>query len=396
MQPLTLSIGIDIGRDGFHLAVANPNTSPKKWEVLKIEYAAPDWWQTVVALIADLPAVVVAEPTGWHYLAPVAHLIERQCPNAQLYLINHDASRRIRQAYLSRSNKTDAIDSRALAFVALDITIGREPAGIRSNSVRAAQAVLELRMHTNEYSRLVRQQTKMLNRLEQWAFSIWPSLADHKATYIKAALAGGITPDQMRKLAAGQGDRRALRRIEALAATIPPFVQCPAIVETAINHIIDEYRPLPDQIAHAAALISSTLNGSDFYTVANRWRTLPAISDPLIAALLIASRNDVLTMSRDEFRAAIGAAPSRSQSGKSDAGKKHRRGYRPALAGLHIYTMTLISPLTTPDNPIRRQHQRRPYLARTKTKLADLLWYVARDEQGYQFGRNRAISPVDN
>lgn len=395
MQPLTLSIGIDIGRDGFHLAVANPNTSPKKWEVLKIEYADPQWWSTVVALIADLPAIVVAEPTGWHYLAPVARLIESQCPNARLYLINHDASRRIRQAYLSRSNKTDAIDSRALAFVALDITIGREPAGIRSNSVRAAQATLELRMHTNEYSRLVRQQTKMLNRVEQWAFSIWPSLANHKSIYINAALRGAITPDQMRELAAGQGDRRTLRHIERLAATIPSFVQCPAVVEDTIRHLISEYRPLPDQIAHAAALISSTLAGSHFYTVANRWRTLPAISDTYIAAFLVACRNDVLTMTRDEFRAAIGAAPSRSQSGKSDAGKKHRRGYRPALAGLHLYAIALINPIAG-DNPISRQHQRRPYLARTKTKLADLLWYVARDEQGYQFGRNRAISPVDN
>jgi len=382
----TLCIGIDIGRSGFHLSLANRDQSPKRWQVIHFEYENPDWWRGLVALIADQPAIVVAEPTGWHYLAPIAALIESQCPNAHLYLINHDASRRIRQAYLSRSNKTDEIDSRALAFVALDIASGREPAGIRSNSVRAAQAILELRMHVNEHARLTKLQTRSLNRIEHWCFSIWPELAERKKTYVKAALAGAITPDQIRQLAAGQGDQRTLRYIQAMIASVPDFVVCPAVVEQSIRHVIEEYRPLPEAIKTAERRITATLDSPHFIQVVQRWRTMPAISDPFIAALLIACRADVLTMTRDEFRAAVGAAPSRSQSGKSDKGKKGRRGYRPVLAGLHIYALQLIGSPSVADNPIRRQQDRRAYLARTKTKLADLLWNVARSESGYHFG----------
>jgi len=390
MQTLTLPIdtlclGIDIGRAGFHLSIANRDQSPKKWQVIKFEYANPDWWRGLVGLIDDQPAIVVAEPTGWHYLAPVAHLIESQCPAAHLYLINHDASRRIRQAYLSRSNKTDEIDSRALAFVALDIASGREPAGIRSNSVRAAQAILELRMHVNEHARLTKLQTRSLNRIEHWCFSIWPALAERKKTYIKAALAGAITPDQIRQLAAGQGDQRTLRYIQAMIAEVPDFIQCPDVVEQSIRHVLEEYRPLPEAIETAERRITATLDSPHFIEVVARWRTMPAISDSLIAALLVACKADVLTMTRDEFRAAVGAAPNRSQSGKSDKGKKSRRGYRPALGGLHIYAVVLQSS-KLPDNPIRRQHDRRPYFARTKTKLADLFWSVAHDQHGYHFG----------
>jgi hypothetical protein len=303
-----------------------------------------------------------------------------------LYLINHDASRRIRQAYLSRANKTDEIDSRALAFVALDIASGREPAGIRSNSVRAAQAVLELRMHVNEHARLVRQQTKCLNRIEHWAFSIWPTFADHKSTYIKAALLGAVTPDQIRQLGAGQGDRRTLRHIETMIAQVPDFIQCPPVVEASIHHILEEYRPLPEQIEIAAQHITATLDTPRFIEVVQRWRTMPSISDNFIGALLVASRNDVLTMTRDEFRAAVGVAPGRHQSGKADAGRKSRRGYRPALNNLHIYALRIVGNQAG-DNPIRRQHDRRPYFARTKTKLADLLWVVAHSADGYQFPR---------
>lgn len=392
MQTLTLPIdtlclGIDIGRNGFHLSIANRDQSPKKWQVIKFEYDNPDWWRGLVAVINDQPAIVVAEPTGWHYLAPVAHLLQTLCPSSHLYLINHDASRRIRQAYLSRSNKTDEIDSRALAFVALDIASGREPAGIRSNSVRAAQAVMELRMHVNERARLTKLETRSLNRIEHWCFSIWPALANRKATYIRAALMDAVTPDQIRELV-GQGhhDPRTIRHIRMMVEELPEFVGCPPVVEQSIRHIINEYRPLPEAIEQAEQRITATLDSPHFIHVVQRWRTMPGITDPLIGALLIACRADVLTMTRDEFRAAVGVAPGRSQSGKSDAGKKSRRGYRPALAGLHLYAILLQSP-KQPDNPIRRQHDRRPYLARTKTKLADLLWSVAHSESGYQFPR---------
>lgn len=124
MSPYS-AIGVDIGKDSLTFAFATDSRNRSRWPVQTVTYDNPDWWRHVVDLIAP-GAVVVAEPTGWHYLTPLLTVIE-QMTTTHLWLASHDASRAARQSAISAS-KTDEMDARALAYIA-DLLPRRRPVG---------------------------------------------------------------------------------------------------------------------------------------------------------------------------------------------------------------------------------------------------------------------------
>src|SRR5690606_16372964 len=110
-------------------------------------------------------------------------------------------------------------------------------------------------------------------------------------------------------------------------------------------------------------------------TVTRRWRTMPGVNDVYIAALHIATHGDVLNLSQDDFKSAVGANPISSISGYRDGTKQSRKGYRPARNAMYLWAMTLVSD-KAPDNPIRRYYDQRgrSNFGAAKNKLARVLW----------------------
>ncbi len=97
-----------------------------------VDYVAQPNWKRILANLCRPGTVIVAEPTGWHYLVPVANAIQRRT-QARLYLVDHQISGKIRQAHIS-SQKTDQTDARALALIAQHI---RERKAVRGVSHHA-------------------------------------------------------------------------------------------------------------------------------------------------------------------------------------------------------------------------------------------------------------------
>ncbi|MFQ3660458.1 MAG: hypothetical protein SNJ54_16040, partial [Anaerolineae bacterium] len=90
------AVGIDIGVSGFHLCVpASARVDVRDWPVWHISYEKmPDWRDRVKAIIGD-GTVVLAEPTGWNYLAPVAYLVARET-RGEMWLIEHSRTTAVR------------------------------------------------------------------------------------------------------------------------------------------------------------------------------------------------------------------------------------------------------------------------------------------------------------
>jgi len=92
VQPMTAlpehadTIGLDISRTGFHLSIPAPEP-PATWPIWYVDYVAQPNWKRILANLCRPGTVIVAEPTGWHSLAPVASAIRRRT-QARLYLVD--------------------------------------------------------------------------------------------------------------------------------------------------------------------------------------------------------------------------------------------------------------------------------------------------------------------
>src|SRR5690606_17661957 len=115
------------------------------------------------------------------------------------------------------------------------------------------------------------------------------------------------------------------------------------------------------------------------HVVTRRWRTIPNSNDVQLAALHVATHAQVLDMTKDEFRAAVGVNPRTSISGDIDRTRQSRKGYRPARTAMYMWTLNLCSPNSAP-NPVRDYYsaEGRSFAA-ARNKLARVLWGVARN-----------------
>jgi hypothetical protein len=118
-----------------------------------------------------------------------------------------------------------------------------------------------------------------------------------------------------------------------------------------------------------------------------------------IAALHVATHGKADQMETEQFKAALGAFPQVKSSGITHESHAHKKGYRPAMNALFIWTLNLVKP-TAPDNPIRRyfnggeKNGGKKFTA-ARAKLARILAAVARSENGYdpsQMKQRRALA----
>ncbi len=381
-------IGIDIGKTSIHVGHPTEDPSPKKWRVEEIAYDTPDWHTRLINLIAP-DATITAESTGYHLLAPLANLIRTRRPGAALWQVEGSLTANYRSTWISNA-KNDRLDALALTIVARDLRAGAIPRRARPFDHAAESATQRLRLYVNTHERLTKEETRLLNRLDALAHSIWPTLAIKKSTWLNAVRAGAVTPRQVRALGATKPknmDGHQHRYIKLLAAELPDDIDADPHIEAAIRDLTVQLDEATARIDANLAIIETIIYSPPFETISRRWATIPGAGTNYIAALHVPTRGRADQMTVDEFRAVCGINPSTSTSGSGDKTEASKRGYRPAKKSLFLWTMSLVNPKTK-DNPVR------DYRAIVKTKqdfwaarskLAKLLVGVALRPDGYTY-----------
>lgn len=381
-------IGIDIGKTSIHIGHPTDDPNPRKWHVIELPYDTPDWPDQLAALIAP-DATITAESTGYHLLAPVAALIRARRPAAVLWQAEGKLTANYRSTWLSNA-KNDRLDALALCLIARDLRSGAAPRKARPFDHAAESDVQRLRLYVNTHERLTKEQTRLLNRLDTLAHSMWPALALKKATWLRAAAIGAVTPQQVRDLAArppmdwppaGKGGLR------KLAALIPPDIDADPAIEAAARDLLDQLDQARTRIADNLQIIETIIYSPPFDEITRRWDTIPNSSSIYIAALHVPTRGQADQIDADDFRAACGINPHTSISGDGDRTKASKFGYRPAKKALFLWTMQLVRPLA-PANPVRDYRQavttKHDFWA-ARSKLARVLVGVAKSPDGYRY-----------
>ena len=393
-----IHVGIDLGKSAIAVC-PTADDSPRRWKVTKISLSDPDWHIHLRALV-PAGATVAIEPTGTHYMTPIITALQPR--NCTIWQIPTTATSKIRAIHISQA-KSDRTDAQALALAARWLAAGDHIPGAYPYDTDLEEEVTHLRALVNTHERLTKSRTRALNQLDALAHSMWPSLAQKKSTWLRAAHAGYITPAEIHDLA------RALARQETIEgyshnssrealfrlAKITPALDARPATRAAIADLLAMHATLNDQIHANAQAITAAVLRPPFEDITRRWMTVPyAVPESgelpgnliTLAALHVATHGRADAIPRDTFKAAIGAHPKTRQSGDRIT-RDIKKGYRPAMRGTRLWAMRLLNPQTIP-NPVRDYHQRvkTPYKTQAAVgKLAVILWAVARDPEGYRY-----------
>lgn len=382
------AIGIDIGKDGLHLCLANHegDEDPAAWPVVYLDYKErPLWWKDLTNW-SYWNTIITAEPTGWHYLAPVANVIE-QYTQAELWLVNHQITGNMRELRLS-GHKTDELDARALALIAKEIRHNRPPRGCHRHNQALENHVLNLRLNVNHYTKLTAEGVRYQNRLRQLGHSMFPSLGSSQ-TWRKLLDRGIVTPAQIHALEQAEGeDGRIWRPIRQLKENLP-VIGVPSIIEqTAMDNWI-AWQNIEDRRIETERVIIDLINREPFDRITHRWMTIPLAQPVWIAALHVATHGQADQFDKDAFAGALGTYPQKKNSGATKHERSSKKGYRPVVQAIFLWTQQFCNPKIAPmPNPVNtyfaggEKNGGRKFTA-ARAKLARILWAVARSEQGY-------------
>jgi hypothetical protein len=382
-QPQSL-LGLDLGRHKLDLSYPDGGT-PKKWQTVTIDLRDPDWFLHFVNLVAA-DALIVAEPTGWHMLTPIVTCLRAWRPLAQLILINTTQTKKVRSVFIA-SSKTDAMDARALAYVALKISQGEDVIGQHKFDHHREAVVGSLRLKVNSVVRVQRTATRATNQIAAFGHSLWPLLAQKKATWIPLAARGIVTPHQVKTYVAEKNEEWqslsgiARHHISKLADQLPDIDGDPTVV-TAIVDLANMIYLLEQEERVLLADIEQRIHQAPFAQVTSLWETAPGCGSLLIAALHVASSGRAQELTADQMKSACGVSPLANTSGSVDNTRKNRKGYRPAMALLHLATMACIG---NGDNVIADYYTRTKDMPATKAKLVRVLSGIARSGTPYMY-----------
>jgi hypothetical protein len=389
------NIGLDIGKSQLHICRSLPASAARDWPVTVVEYANLDWHTRLADLIPPGSAIAF-EPTGYHYLRPILAALEIHQVNATLWQLPNHTTQHIRMVHVS-AGKSDLMDARALALAADWLAEGRTVRGAYRHQASDEAAQQNLRNLVNQRAHLVRDQTRALNRLDQIAHALWPTLAIKKELWLKAAALGAVTPDQVIALARrpdlatlpGYEHGNARAALKKLAASLPDLVIPPTLIERS-TETLNTALTIAHLVRDLDQLIAATITKPPFDCITARWMTVPYASPLAIAALHVATHGHANTYSPDEFKTAVGAAPITQRSGRSEKRAHTRPGYRPAISAIWFWTMRLIKPESEP-NPISHYYEQSTNPNRFRqavSKLARTLSGVSRSEKGYIYEYN--------
>jgi hypothetical protein len=122
------AVGVDIGVDGLHVCVPDQLNRAANWRVWFLQYEEHPDWHKFITRLCRAGTIITGEPTGWHYLSPLASIIDQLTP-ARLYLVDHATTGKVRSLQVA-AQKTDSTDARALAYIADQIYNRKSPRGV--------------------------------------------------------------------------------------------------------------------------------------------------------------------------------------------------------------------------------------------------------------------------
>jgi len=383
-QTLQRAVGIDIGVDGVHVCIPRDDMPISQWPVYFVTYESPAWREQLLSMLDD-GTVVTAEPTGWHYLMPIARVITQESP-AALWLVEHSATGSWRETS-DMKQKTDINDARALAAIADRIYFTHAAAGARQLDWYEQEELLELRFMMNSYHKAKKEITRHKNRLAHLGHSIDPRLNRGNAWFTCMSL-GAYTPDEILAL-----DTRGLGLASSTVAAInrlktdlrPTYVS--AMLHSSIIENYAEYARLVTQQQTILDELIARVKSSQWAWLYDVWMTAPSAFPAAVIALIIASKGRPHELSFKVFRATVGMYPVLKFSGTKKQAKSARRGYRPAMALMHMWTQSLLKE-SAPDNLIKRYfaggaaHGGRKFSA-TKARFLRILHGMAKSRTPY-------------
>jgi hypothetical protein len=379
------AIGIDIGVEGFHLCVPGaPSQDVKDWPVWHINYEKQPDWRDVLRRLITKETVVLAEPTGWNYLSPVARVVALESPG-EMWLIEHSRTAAVR-GILNFQHKTDLMDTRALCYAAVQLTISRRFAGCWRFDWAQSEALLHLRFLVNAHFKATNDRTRFSNRLRHIGHSVAPEL-NMGTAWFRCMAHNAFTPAEIHALDVSSLPAPTRRAVERLRERVPAETHVPAPVYSAL---LETYRGYAESDARAeelsAAIVAAATSGP-FAQQFERLMTFPLASPVGCAAIIVATKGLGDQMRVPEFRACLGTYPKVKQSGDKVKSRTARKGYRPAMKIIHMWAQVLCSP-SAPDNVVRRyfaggeKNGGRKFSA-AKARLALSLLGVLKSPEGY-------------
>lgn len=310
------AMGIDVGKAGFHISIPTENIPAAMWNVWYFDYEEhPEWHERLVQLCKP-GTVIVAEPTGWHYLAPIANIIQRKT-KARLYLIDHQISGKIRAAKIS-SQKTDQTDARALALVAQDIRERRAVRGVSYHDQEIENYVIQLRLLVNSFTRTSAEIVRIKNCLRQLGHGIFPTLAIGDI-WFSCMRYGQVTPSQIKAWVAGERPSEIKAHTwtayKKFAERLPSDIEAsPVIAEAALN-LANRMFSLEGDLEVIQKQIESVVVEYPFDVITKRWMTVPYATLYYCACLHVATHGRADQFTTEQFKAALGAFPQVRASG---------------------------------------------------------------------------------
>ncbi len=394
-------IGIDIGKNTIHVCVADNNErNPRHWPVYAIDLKSDTWYKDLTELIQPGETIAALEPTGWYYSRPIIAVLEAN--HTTILQVGHQTSKATRAAHIS-SQKTDANDARALAFKAANNTNG-----VREIKPELSKLAIEMRLAIGAFLRAKQLRSKYNNRLDAYARGIWPSLVNNKNTWLTAVSVNAVTPDEIIALAerihhwplvashqerttyAHHQTRNALYK---LADQLPTGIEIPQALTEAVIENYQHFLNALEEVKIAEQKLETLIQHPLLADVTAAWKAVPAWSATELAAIHAACNCDARNFTTDQFRAAVGCHPSRQESGQITEAKATKRGYRPAKAALHLWTIRLLSEDASPQpNPVSTYFKKlkasnNPHaIHAARGKLARILSGIARNEGTPRFG----------
>jgi len=371
-----IPIGIDVGKSGFHLSIAD-GSNPRKYPVHEIKYQNPMWRNELKHHITHTPLLTI-EPTGINYSTPIIHAILDAFPDVQVFWVNHNVVANARSLYLSRA-KSDNLDAQALAWLADQIALGNQPRGIYPFIVDEEDQRLTLRELMNQRISLERQSTRHKNKLDAMLHRIAPELPSIKEQLVRNNIPPIIPiSDEIIKSLHHKTHKSIIEKIRH----IPPVQPSPRNLQV-IEYHYNQINQAQDEIEYIDTLITRTLDTDPLAPIVQNLRTMPAMYDVLIACLLIPANPTAISV--NEYKRAVGVAPLTNKSGAKDTTSwKNRAGYRPAMKLLHLYTMQVAKIKAKKNIPEIVKYQQNHSHSACKRKVVSIIWGVANSGTPYQ------------
>lgn len=381
-----VAFGIDLGVEGMHIALNpnNPHIPIARWPVYYLSYEKCPQWRDMLKSLIGKGTLIVSEPTGWNYLAPVAYLISYET-EGELWLVDNTKTGKIRDIK-GLGHKTDLNDARTLTDTAFELLKSRSYAGAWLFDIKKAEELLRLRMLVNAHYKAVHDRTRFTNRLRHIGHSIAPELNFGNAWFTCMSL-GAFTPEQIHTLDLAGIAGQTRRAIERLRSRLPQNLLVSPIVHSALLEAWRGYVESNDRVMQLNESIQSAVMDSSFANQYLKLRTFPLAPAVGCVAIIIATKGRGAEMRLPAFRSCLGLAPVLKESGKMKKSRRSRKGYKPAMKALHVWAQLLVS-AKAPDNVVKRyfaggEKRGGKKFTATKARMGVALRGVLRSEHGY-------------